>query len=180
MGAILKKDSFSGIVESSRPLAAITGTFIDQNQNPVGDIAINGRCVYEGGTKDIALVSSPGTVAFVNEVGGSQCRAGWTTVIGGLTKLVTNGRVDIGRALNRRIRPNDIAQRTVVGISRDNILLVYIPAATIEEAAEIMIEIGVDDAAALDGGGSSGLYYDGDYIVGSERTLSNILVLNRA
>jgi len=67
--------------------------------------------------------------------------------------------------------------RSAIGLRADGtILLVTTPALTIRQLADAFIALGAVEAMALDGGGSSGLYFEDRYITRPGRQLSNALL----
>lgn len=70
------------------------------------------------------------------------------------------------------------AARSLIGITVDNKLcMAVVPGVTIAELAEIALSLGLKDAMNLDGGGSSGMIYKGDYLFTPSRELSNAIVI---
>ncbi len=68
-------------------------------------------------------------------------------------------------------------RRTALGIKRDgSIVIVLARRASIKEMANVMKYLKTVNALNLDGGASSGLWYDGDYVVQPGRDLSNSLL----
>lgn len=67
--------------------------------------------------------------------------------------------------------------RSAVGITHDGTLLLVTCTATVRELANVMQALKAYDAMNLDGGASSGLWKDGDYLVKPGRDLGNALVI---
>lgn len=68
--------------------------------------------------------------------------------------------------------------RSALGITRDHkLILLTSGGATIPQLAEIMKQAGAYQAMNLDGGASSGLYYNGKYLTTPGRLISNALVV---
>ena len=96
-------------------------------------------------------------------------------------RLVRNGKVDLdveGEGFkDPKILTNGGA-RSALGITRDHkLILLTVPGATIPQLAEIMLQAGAWQAMNLDGGASSGLYYNGKYLTKPGRLLSNALIV---
>lgn len=76
----------------------------------------------------------------------------------------------------------DTKQRTVksnrsgIGFKGDYAYLVVASGATVLDLGKIMQSMGMEYALNLDGGGSSALYYDGQYRVGPGRNIPNALI----
>jgi len=69
-------------------------------------------------------------------------------------------------------------QRSAVGITKaGELLLVTCPAVTIRQLAGVMRALGARDAMNLDGGASSGLFYQGKYLTTPGRDISNALLI---
>ena len=70
--------------------------------------------------------------------------------------------------------------RSMVGISQDQSELIFAVArAPLGECAHIMKSLGAYDAMNLDGGASTGLWANGNYVVRPGREINNALVLTR-
>lgn len=94
-------------------------------------------------------------------------------------KLVTNGKVDINFAgfKEDKITKNP-GQRSFIGVKKDQtIVLGTVPGVTVRQLADIAVHMGLVEAMNLDGGASSGLYYNGKYLTKPGRNLSNSLVV---
>ncbi len=71
-------------------------------------------------------------------------------------------------------------QRSFIGYTKDKILVMgTVPNVTIKQLAQVAQSMGLTDAMNLDGGASSGLYYNGKYVTSPGRDLSNCLVVTR-
>ena len=104
-----------------------------------------------------------------------------TEAVGCGPRLVMNGAVkmnpyDEGFSSDHVLKTH--AARSAVGITRDDrILLVATRRASLEDMAQIMIDLGCRQAMNLDGGASSGVWYRGRTVVQPGRELSNALVI---
>lgn len=68
------------------------------------------------------------------------------------------------------------SSRTAVGIKADGtLLLVNCPSATIQQMRELMLQLGCTEAINLDGGASTGLYYDGQFLSTPGRQITSTL-----
>jgi len=67
--------------------------------------------------------------------------------------------------------------RSAIGYTADDELIFITTTATINELAEIMKNLGCIEAMNLDGGASSGLYHEGQYIRKPGRDISNIIYI---
>jgi len=68
--------------------------------------------------------------------------------------------------------------RNAIGYKDGIVYLVVAHSATVPDLAEIMKALGVQYAINLDGGGSSALMYDGEYIIGPGRNIPNAIVFS--
>jgi len=68
--------------------------------------------------------------------------------------------------------------RNAIAYKDKKIYLVIAYSATVADLAEIMRSLGVEYAVNLDGGGSSALLYDGEYLVGPGRDIPNAIVFS--
>jgi exopolysaccharide biosynthesis protein len=67
--------------------------------------------------------------------------------------------------------------RSAIGYKENGDLVLITTTATMDELANIMEDLGCYEAMNLDGGASSGLFYQGDYIREPGREISNILYI---
>ncbi len=73
------------------------------------------------------------------------------------------------------------AKRSMLGLNQDGGLALLVSKApiTLDELADIGLQLGLVEAFNLDGGGSSGLVYQGEYLVEPERKVSNAFVIKK-
>ncbi|MGE5702305.1 MAG: phosphodiester glycosidase family protein [Clostridia bacterium] len=70
------------------------------------------------------------------------------------------------------------AQRSFIGCKADKtIMMGTVGNVTMQELTELGLKLGLTEAMALDGGASSGLFYNGKYVTKAGRNLSNALVV---
>lgn len=113
----------------------------------------------------------------------------WTTLpqtlnsavhlIGVGPKLVTLGKpaVDLTGFTEDKITKSS-GQRSFIGHTSNHVIIFGTANnVTIHELAELCTKLGLVEAMSLDGGASSGLYYNGKYITKPGRPLSNALIL---
>ncbi len=101
--------------------------------------------------------------------------------VGAGPRLVTDGKVTV-RATEEGFLENKIltasGARSCVGVTKDNVLLfATTPNATLNQLAEALVKLGAEQAMNLDGGASSGLYYDGKYLTTPGRQISNTILV---
>ncbi|MED4351577.1 phosphodiester glycosidase family protein [Schinkia azotoformans] len=98
-------------------------------------------------------------------------------------RLVTDGKITVDfdkeGFKDPKIRTQSDA-RSAIGITKDQKLIFLTTTSTIIDLAEIMKQAGAYQAMNLDGGASSGLYYNDKYIWTPDREISNaILVIKK-
>jgi hypothetical protein len=176
-------EKFSSIVQRTRPVAALTGTYFDlRTFVPVGDLVCEGRPVFTGRVGN-ALAIAPGNRASIvhGRRGGAPEWEGYEAVLGGGPTLVRSGAISVNPSAegfrdggHYRPRP-----RTAVGLRANNKLLMVVVTrrVTLSRLARVMKALGAVDAMALDGGTSAALYYKGKTIVQPGRRLTNILAV---
>jgi len=69
------------------------------------------------------------------------------------------------------------ALRSAIGVTADKRLLLVVTHGKIEDLARIMRILGAKDAMGLDGGGSSGLWWNGRYLRKPKRKIANALLV---
>lgn len=67
----------------------------------------------------------------------------------------------------------NVAQRTFIGVTKDNQVMIGTVSANVSELKTIVKTLGLKSAMCLDGGASSGLYYNGNYLTKPGRNISN-------
>lgn len=96
-------------------------------------------------------------------------------------RLVTNGKVSIDVTKEGFKDPKILTgggARSALGITKDHkLILLTTGGATIPQLAEIMKQAGAYQAMNLDGGASSGLYYNGKYLTTPGRQISNAIIV---
>lgn len=107
----------------------------------------------------------------------------WNGVEGALgvgPRLVTNGIVTVN-ALEEGFTEAKIltqaAARSAVGVTKNHHLLLVTTTATMNDLGELMKKLGAIQAMNLDGGASSGLYVNGNYVSRTGREISNALLI---
>ncbi len=178
-----KKNVWKMIAEK-QPAAAITGTFFGMKTGiPVADVVIDGQLVAKGHIGSAIGVDWFGKVKLFDT--GYRSNIDWygyRYLLRGAIRLISEGKVN----------PNPKAQhftdaglwgkapRTGVGLTQDNelVLMATTNRVTLSQFGNSMKQLGVSDAIALDGGGSTMLYYRGSLVVPPKRDLSTIFILH--
>lgn len=107
----------------------------------------------------------------------------WSDVVEGLgagPTLVKNGKISVNPAAEGFRSPKILSMscaRSAIGVTRDGyVIIITVPSVMINQLAQIMYKLGCYNAMNLDGGASSGLYYNGQYLTKPGRNLSNALI----
>lgn len=100
------------------------------------------------------------------------------SVVSGAPRLVKDGvmetYLDQGFSLARFTTAS--TPRTAIGtLANGKLLMVSVGSATIQQMRELMLALGCVDAVNLDGGASTGMYYNGSYIRSPGRALTTTL-----
>ncbi len=107
----------------------------------------------------------------------------WNEVEGALgagPRLVTDGKVTVNPKAEGFTQDNILRHagaRSAVGVTKDHYLLLVTTTATMNDLGSLMKALGAVNAMNLDGGASSGLYYNGGYITRTGRQISNGLLI---
>ncbi|MGQ9456052.1 MAG: phosphodiester glycosidase family protein [Armatimonadota bacterium] len=181
-GGTGKTESFKSLVARVKPCVAITGTFFDtKSLLPTGDIALFGSLIHSGVIGSALTIDSNNNARIVPLRTGRQTNwQGCETVLCAGPTLVANGEVAI--ALEHegfRTSLKSPSRRTAVAITKQGkLLLVCINRrASLYDLAKLLVKLNAQDAALLDGGSSTALYYRGRYLAVPRRTLTNCLVV---
>lgn len=176
-------ESFHSILNRTRPTAAITGTFFDtRSLHPTGDIVVDGETVCKG------VVGTAIGIGWSNEVNFIPTRRGCIYDWGNFQSVLCVGPrlLESGKPV---VYPKDEGFRdpvlysqcirAAVGITRWNKLLFVTTSQPVylSRLAKVMRELGAWDAATLDGGSSTALYYRGRFFSRPARRLTNLLVV---
>ncbi len=105
----------------------------------------------------------------------------YRTAVGAGPTLLKNGIVQ-GDALKEGFSEGKIttnrALRSMVGVTAKGMMgMASVPSVTVKELADVAKQLGMVDALNLDGGGSSAVYANGQYVAGPGRNISNALVV---
>ena len=68
------------------------------------------------------------------------------------------------------------AVRVAAGIKEDGSLVLVVANTTLSTLSQILVDLGCEDAINFDGGGSSNLYVDGQWLYGPQERLLNTLL----
>ncbi|AZN43923.1 phosphodiester glycosidase family protein [Paenibacillus albus] len=123
------------------------------------------------------------TVSLTNMQGKPLDWSGVHTAVGAGPRLVTNGAVTVNPAAEGFQDPKILTgggARSGIAIMKDgSILLATVPGATMKQLAQVMVKLGAQQAMNLDGGASSGLWFQGKTVTAPGRSLSNALLFGQ-
>lgn len=176
-------ESFRSIMRRTQPAAAINGTFFcTRTLKPTGDIVIDGHLLARG-SRGTAVAIGPGNkVTFLpSRLTGVYRWDRYDHVLAAGPALVLRGRTIVhprnegfgsGVHYSRRIR-------SAVGLTYHNKLVMVSTRRPVylSELARVMKRLKCVDAAALDGGSSTGLYCKGKIIANPSRSMTNCLLV---
>lgn len=185
-----KVEDLSSIAKRSKASVAINGTFFDayttgDYKGPYGYIISGGSMAHKS-SGDRRTVFTFDNNLLADLIPGADFPARFAAggIQGGLQagpRLVVNGKVSLNVAEEGFKDPKILTgggARSALGITRDHkLILLTTGGATIPQLAEIMKQAGAYQAMNLDGGASSGLYYNDKYLTTPGRKISNALVV---
>ncbi len=96
--------------------------------------------------------------------------------ISNVPTIVFNGAINYGDGDLDSNMTGVKAGRGAIGIKGSEVFLVLVKAATVPDLAQVMQSLGMQYALNLDGGGSTALYYRGQYKAGPGRDLANAIL----
>ncbi|WP_342424274.1 phosphodiester glycosidase family protein [Paenibacillus sp. FSL E2-0178] len=185
-----KTEALASIAKRSNAAAAINGTFFDAYTKgtyyaPYGYI-ISGGKMLKNSPGDKRTVFAYDSNLLAELIPGSEFKNRFDSgsIQGALQagpRLLVNGKVSLNVLAEGFKDPKILTgggSRSALGLTRDHkLILLTSGGATIPQLAEIMKQAGAYQAMNLDGGASSGLYYNGKYLTTPGRLISNALVV---
>lgn len=182
-GKVCRTESFSEAVHRLKPYAATSGTFYDNQLNPLGDILIDGKLVNQGRYLCAIAVSNDGEISFVRRKGDRFDWSGYRCALAAGPRLISHGQIEIDAAADgftERGLPAK-APRSGIALTRQGNLLLIVERdfVTLDRFAATMRDKGAVDAMNLDGGPAAGLYHDGKMLVSAPLRMTNLLLFYR-
>jgi exopolysaccharide biosynthesis protein len=178
-------EPIESMVKRLKPFALITGTYYDENNRPLGDIVASGKVVCRGCQRQGIGFTSSGKIKFLERKGSS--RLDWRGCDSGIAcgpRLVRAGKksIDVKRDGFAAAAATNKAWRCAVGATKDGklILCAVSRSITLSTMAEVMLELGAQNAINLDGGSMCAMYVDGKYRVEPVKPMSNVLAVYKA
>lgn len=172
------------LLARSTPSAAVTGTYFSKRTRfPVGDIVVGGVPRYFGGMGTALAITPYNTVEFRTvPYGRHQDWSQFETVLAAGPRLLRHGRVLVNPRAEGFSDPHVLgrARRTAVGSTAEGKLQLVATERplTLTELAKVLARLGAVEAMALDGGGSTAMYFGGRHRVRAQRSLVNLLVVH--
>lgn len=178
-----RDESIWQLLARSKPTAAVTGTYFSTTSKlPVGDIVIEGERVHFGGVGTALCITYDNQARFIRQrLHRQRDWRNYQLVLGAGPRLLQNGQVALyppGEGFRDK-RVYARGKRVAVGVTKHNKLLLVVVERPISlrQLAWVMRALGATDAIALDGGGSTCLYYRRQVKVLPRRKLTNLLVV---
>ncbi|MFH1454398.1 MAG: phosphodiester glycosidase family protein [Armatimonadota bacterium] len=179
-------ETFGSFVKRTKPVAAINGTYHDTNSfKPTGTIIVDGEVENIGCVGTVVGFTYKGDIQFHLASSLKKYFIPWNTfehaVCTGPTLVYKNSiYLNPKEEGFRDPRVLGYAKRSVLGYTGDDkLLLVTIrDSVNLKETAKIMLKLNCAYAVCLDGGGSSALYHDGEYLTYSDRKVTNFVSVN--
>lgn len=179
------REDFYRTVKRYKPRVAINGTYFHMlNGHPTGAIVRHGEFLYDGRWGTTICIDREGHVSFRYQsgtMGRHRKLAGVENAISTGPTLVRDGRLYLHPRKEGFKDPSVLgtARRSALGLTSDDRLVlvtVHTPI-SLNKLANIMLALDCKDAANLDGGSSSGLYCNGEFVTKPRRALSNVLLI---
>lgn len=185
-----KVEDLRSLAKRNQAVAAINGTYFDAYtagayKAPYGYLVHNGAILHKapGDNRTIFTYDRnnltqmiPG-LDFKSEYEQGQMKG----ALQAGPRLVKDGKVSLNVKKEGFKDPKILTgggARSALGITKDHkLILLTTGGATIPQLAEIMRQAGAYQAMNLDGGASSGLYYNGSYLTAPGRQISNALIV---
>jgi len=178
-----RDESIWDLLARSQPTAAVTGTYFSTTSKlPVGDIVIEGERVHFGGVGTALCITYDNQVRFIRQkLHRQRDWSNYRLVLGAGPRLLQRGKVALyppGEGFRDK-RVYARGKRVAVGVTKHNKLLLVVveQPITLRQLAWVLRALGATDAIALDGGGSTCLYYRREVKVLPKRKLTNLLVV---
>lgn len=147
-------------------------------------IPSNGYVIYLGGTcENMAHEFYAGqslSYSVLTENGKNTTLSKIQEGLGCGPRLIQDGKIVLDPESEGFTSPKILyqsGQRSAVGVTKNNDLLLVTSDGTMREMARIMQSLGCQQAMNLDGGASSGLWYKGKYLTRPGRNISNALLV---
>lgn len=180
-------EGFAAFMGQTRAAAVVNGTFFSVTTfDTLGNSVVEGRLVQhrDWDTRGTALTlarDGKGRIQTLRTEGLPDYRDAWLSFAAG-PRLVKDGKVWLRPWFEGFRDPALFGRhrRTALGLTRDGrhmVLATFPTLVTLQEEAEAMRLLGLDDALNLDGGPSVGMAYRGKIVKAPRWGLTNALIL---
>lgn len=180
-------ESFGTMAKRVNAIGAINGCYFDKTtKKPIGDVAVDGQRLHNGGGWAYFGIRNDGTVEFGTD-NPVQSRVKWDDFQMGITCLpmiIKNGTVlintneDLTAAGFRDSHVFMNMPRSALAETKDGKLLLVASGNTkFPSFAKALKALGVVNAIGLDGGASTALYWGGKTVLSPGRKLTTILAV---
>lgn len=170
------------MIRHAKPLAAIAGTYFDEDYKPLGDILDKGKLINKGYQKQAIGFTRSGDIVFLQR--GRNRKFNWSGIESGIAcgpRLLKNGKYDIDCERDGfSCSANQLlASRCAIGKDKKGrLVLCAVPTRiSLNTLAAIMQRLGAVDAINLDGGRSCFLYSRGKYLQSTVSPMSNLITV---
>jgi exopolysaccharide biosynthesis protein len=185
-----KVEELRSLAKRNNAIVAINGTFFDaytksDYKTPYGYLVSGGK-MLKNSSGDLRTIFTYDKNHLAALIPGQDFKAVFAAnaMEGGLQagpRLLTDGKISLNVQAEGFKDPKILTgggARSAIGLTRDHkLILLTTGGATIPQLAEIMKQAGAYQAMNLDGGASSGLYYNGKYLTTPGRLISNAIVI---
>lgn len=185
-----KVEDLNSLAKRNQAVVAINGTFFDAYTKgaykaPYGYIVSGGK-MLKNSSGDLRTIFTYDSNHLAALIPGLDFKSHFASgsMEGALQagpRLLVNGKVSLNVTAEGFKDPKILTgggARSALGLTRDHkLILLTTSGATIPQLAEIMKQAGAYQAMNLDGGASSGLYYNGKYLTTPGRQISNAIIV---
>jgi uncharacterized protein YigE (DUF2233 family) len=175
--------SFRNFIKESRPIAAINGTFFDpRTATIICNLISGGKLLSEGRVGHSLRIDHDNKAQLVRTAGQPGRLLNlkhWAFGLSSGPTLLSSGQYVMSPRSEGFRDPGllGIAPRSAIGITAHNKLLLVSVRKPVRlvRLSWMMKKLGAKDALNLDGGSSTALYYEGNYVARPRRMLTNIV-----
>lgn len=175
--------SFGKFIKESKPLAAINGTFFDpKTATVICNLVSQGKLLSEGRVGHSLCIDKDNRAKLVSTAGRPGRNldlAQWAFGLSSGPTLLRSHQYVLAPRKEGFRDPGllGIAPRSAIGITAHNklIMVTVRKPVRLQRLSWMMKSLGAKDAMNLDGGSSSALYFQGNYVTRPRRMLTNIV-----
>lgn len=179
------RENFYRTIKRYKPRAAINGTYFHLlNGQPTGSIVRHGRFLYDGRWGTTICIDQKGHVSFRYQSGTLGHNRGWEGVENAISTgptVVRDGKLYLHPRKEGFKDPSVLgkARRSALGLTWDDrlVLVTVETPISLNKLGNVMLALNCKAAANLDGGSSTALYCNGEFVSKPQRALSNVLLV---